>query len=74
MNAAQRLWSTLLRLGQRAGAGKARRRPFSPKPPQPLPGEPHVFECQTCGKVFDARQRRVLCPECDSADVSMLTE
>jgi Zn finger protein HypA/HybF involved in hydrogenase expression len=51
MNAAQRLWSTLLRLGQRAG-----------------------FECQTCGKVFDARQRRVLCPECDSADVSMLTE
>ena len=39
-----------------------------------LPLEPFVFECQSCGKVFEARRKRAQCPECDSTDVSMLSE
>ncbi|HVO25761.1 MAG TPA: hypothetical protein VMW56_19250 [Candidatus Margulisiibacteriota bacterium] len=39
-----------------------------------LPAEPFVFECQSCGKVFEARRLRPLCPECDSRDVSLLSE
>ena len=39
-----------------------------------LPAEPYVFECQSCGKVFEARRRRPQCPECDSSDVSLLSE
>ncbi len=35
-----------------------------------LPREPFVFECQSCGKVFEARRKRPQCPECDSRDVS----
>ncbi|HYD47626.1 MAG TPA: hypothetical protein VEB21_04730 [Terriglobales bacterium] len=38
-------------------------------PLRPMPGEPHVFECHSCGKVFDAGGQRALCPECDSTDV-----
>lgn len=38
-----------------------------------LPAEPFMFECQSCGKVFEARRRRPQCPECDSRDVSQLT-
>jgi Zn finger protein HypA/HybF involved in hydrogenase expression len=38
-----------------------------------LPREPFVFECQSCGKVFEARRRRPQCPECDSTDVSILS-
>jgi len=34
--------------------------------------EPYVFECGACGKVFESRRRRPLCPECDSAEVSRL--
>jgi Zn finger protein HypA/HybF involved in hydrogenase expression len=36
--------------------------------------EPYVFECRSCGKVFDARTRRAFCPECDSAEVTRLTD
>jgi Zn finger protein HypA/HybF involved in hydrogenase expression len=39
-----------------------------------LPVEPFVFECQSCGKVFEARRKRPQCPECDSTDVSLLSE
>ena len=39
-----------------------------------LPAEPFVFECQSCGKVLEARRLRPLCPECDSRDVSLLSE
>jgi Zn finger protein HypA/HybF involved in hydrogenase expression len=39
-----------------------------------LPAEPFVFECQSCGKVFEARRLRPLCPECDSRDVSLMSE
>jgi Zn finger protein HypA/HybF involved in hydrogenase expression len=39
-----------------------------------LPSEPFVFECQSCGKVFEARRKRPPCPECDSADVSLMSE
>jgi hypothetical protein len=39
-----------------------------------LPTEPYVFECQSCGKVFEARRRRPLCPECDSDDVTVVSE
>lgn len=38
-----------------------------------LPREPFVFECQSCGKVFEARRKRPQCPECDSRDVSLLS-
>jgi Zn finger protein HypA/HybF involved in hydrogenase expression len=74
MSAARRLWSKLLLVAGRVAAGKRRRTSRATAMPQPLPGEPHVFECQSCGKVFDATQRRALCPECDSPDVSLLTE
>lgn len=37
-----------------------------------LPVEPFVFECQDCGKVFDARRKRPLCPECDSPQVAQV--
>ena len=39
-----------------------------------LPLEPFVFECQSCGKVFEARRKRPPCPECDSTDVAILSE
>ncbi len=39
-----------------------------------LPREPFVFECQSCGKVFEARRKRAQCPECDSTDVAVLSE
>jgi len=39
----------------------------------PLPAEPYVFECRVCGKVFEARRRRPLCPECDSEDVALMS-
>jgi hypothetical protein len=72
------LWSRLLRWGRADAAAP-------PKPPQEappadarntveLPAEPLVFECQSCGKVFEARRLRPLCPECDSRDVSLLSE
>jgi Zn finger protein HypA/HybF involved in hydrogenase expression len=39
----------------------------------PLPTEPSVFECRDCHKVFEARRRRPTCPECDSADVELMS-
>jgi len=39
-----------------------------------LPTEPFVFECQSCGKVFEARRKRPQCPECDGTEVSLLSE
>ena len=38
-----------------------------------LPREPFVFECQSCGKVFESRRKRAQCPECDSTDVTLLS-
>jgi hypothetical protein len=60
------LWSKLLRWGR---AGEV----VPPKPTEEAPA-PFVFECQSCGKVFEARRLRPLCPECDSRDVSLLSE
>ncbi len=39
-----------------------------------LPVEPYVFECQSCGKVFEARRRHPSCPECESTAVSLMSE
>ena len=41
--------------------------------PIPLPREPYVFECHLCGKLFEARRKRPLCPECDSSDVEQVS-
>ncbi len=76
------LWSRLVRWGSRSAAeGPAQ----EDKPPElpaaeaagktvELPTEPFVFECQSCGKVFEARRKRPQCPECDSTDVSVMSE
>jgi Zn finger protein HypA/HybF involved in hydrogenase expression len=40
----------------------------------PLPTEPYVFECRDCGKVFEKRRRRPICPECDSPNVELVSE
>lgn len=73
------LWSRLVRWGRRTEAAA----PSAPIVEAPLedagntvelPTEPFVFECQSCGKVFEARRLRPLCPECDSRDVSLLSE
>lgn len=39
-----------------------------------LPAEPYVFECQACGKVFEARRKHPACSECDSEDVALMSE
>jgi len=73
------LWSRLLSWAKPAAA------PAAPEEaePQPahaetntveLPIEPFVFECRECGKVFEARRTRPRCPECDSDEVSLLSE
>lgn len=62
------IWKGLLRqLG--VGGGK---RPVTRPAPVAQPGEPEVFECRACGKVFEVTRNPVLCPECDSADVEFL--
>jgi Zn finger protein HypA/HybF involved in hydrogenase expression len=38
-----------------------------------LPAEPFVFECRVCGKVFEARRLRPLCPECDGDEVDLVS-
>ena len=38
-----------------------------------LPNEPFVFECRDCGKVFEARRKKPLCPECDGRNVELLS-
>jgi rubrerythrin len=72
------LWSRLFRWGHRAGADEPEDAGIA-APPAPdgtvtLPVDPFVFECQSCGKVFEARRRRPLCPECDSPDVALMSE
>jgi rubrerythrin len=46
--------------------------PPSERGPFPLRAEPYVYECRTCGKVFERRRLRPLCPECDSPEVELL--
>ena len=73
------LWSRLIRWKRAAEA--PRQRP-APEPPPPaaaphtveLPIEPFVFECRECGKVFEARRIRPPCPECESREVSLVSE
>jgi Zn finger protein HypA/HybF involved in hydrogenase expression len=38
-----------------------------------LPSEPFVFECRSCGKVFEARRKRPQCPECDGTDIDLMS-
>ena len=72
------LWSKLLRWGarQQHDGTPASERMLGKVAPQTveLPLEPFVFECQSCGKVFEARRKHPSCPECESRDVSILTE
>jgi rubrerythrin len=82
------LWSKLLRwrrgaqgeelaMSESGGAAEplsAESPVTSHETPIELPAEPFVFECQSCGKVFEARRLRPLCPECDSRDVSLVSE
>ncbi len=77
------LWSKLLRWrggpsadGQAPGPETAGDEETSAEAGQTidLPVEPFVFECQSCGKVFEARRKHPRCPECDSRDVSLLAE
>jgi rubrerythrin len=72
------LWSRLLRWKRTPDAPADLPAPAKPAPesatPVELPIEPFVFECRECGKVFDARRTRPRCPECESADVSLLSE
>ena len=73
------LWSRLLRWGKDAPASASEPPQEAESAAEPsntidLPAEPYVFECQECGKVFEARRRRVQCPECDSTNVSIVSE
>lgn len=65
-------WSWLFRR-----AATSRRDPGRDRAPRggpiPLPTEPSVFECRECHKVFEARRRHPACPECDSADVELMS-
>ncbi len=73
------LWSRLIRWKKNAEAPAPRQEP-EPRPPVAanhtveLPIEPFVFECRECGKVFEARRTRPQCPECDSREVTLLSE
>ena len=73
------LWSRLIRW-RKAGDASPERREGAPCPPDEaqhtveLPIEPFVFECRECGKVFEARRIRPQCPECESREVSLLSE
>jgi Zn finger protein HypA/HybF involved in hydrogenase expression len=71
------LWSRLLRWRQ-GPATVPEQTATEAAPEEPgntveLPTEPFVFECQSCGKVFESRRRRAACPECDSTEVSLLS-
>jgi len=69
------IWTWLLRRPSPPAAPAAddAPRPRGTKRPTPLPTEPSVFECRECHKVFEARRRRPSCPECDSADVELMS-
>jgi Zn finger protein HypA/HybF involved in hydrogenase expression len=66
------LWSWFSRRAR--GLAKSASSRGAPKNPIPLPSEPYVFECGQCGKVFEARRRHPLCPECDSSDVELVSD
>jgi len=76
------LWSRLIRRKPAVAApDPLPAAPSTDVPPPPattraveLPIEPFVFECRECGKVFEARRVRPPCPECDSHEVSLLSE
>ena len=72
------LWSRLFRWRPAPADTEAEPSPAEPTTPAPntvdLPTEPFVFECQTCGKVFEARRKHPRCPACDGTDVSQLSE
>ncbi len=72
------LWSRLLQWGSRAPADElpadTEEGAAAAGNMVELPAEPYVFECQSCGKVFEARRKRPQCPECESRDVSLLSE
>jgi Zn finger protein HypA/HybF involved in hydrogenase expression len=63
------IWTWLLR----RPPAETKRARAAGKQPTPLPTEPAVYECRDCHKVFEARRRRPTCPECDSADVELMT-
>lgn len=67
------LWARLFRLHRPAESARTEIEPAPPKQVVRLPREPFVFECRVCGKIFDARRKRPLCPECDSRDVELLS-
>ena len=69
------IWTRLFRRPTRPTAPTAAdaAKPRGDKQPIPLPTEPSVFECRECHKVFEARRRRPSCPECDSADVELMS-
>jgi rubrerythrin len=75
------LWSKLLRWGKEPASGEPPEWGYQTEAAPAgeanntvaLPAEPFVFECQSCGKVFEARRKRPLCPECDSPDVSLMS-
>ncbi len=68
------LWKRLFSTRRRpAESPPAPPPPRGGKAPIPLPTDPNVFECRDCGKVFEARRLRPLCPECDSGDVDLMS-
>ena len=74
------LWSRFFRWRAPSPLEEATEDDASPEPAaEPgraveLPVEPFVFECRSCGKVFEVRRKRPACPECDSRDVSLMSE
>ncbi len=66
------LWAKLFRWRREAPAPATRAATVDSEAAVALPEEPFVFECQACGKVFEARRKHPHCPECDSRDVSLL--
>lgn len=68
------LWKRLFRRTQQPPAETESRLEASDERAVSLPTEPYVFECRQCGKVFEKRRRRPVCPECDSPDVELLSE
>jgi len=68
------LWRRRVETRVQLSAAPGERRPSPPQGAIPLPTEPYVFECRLCGKVFEVRRRRPLCPECDSDEVELLTD